>query len=112
MPFRFDWKAGDTLSSLTDLIAGSYNLTITDAKWMSKSRRLLLYSLEELKSTSSVTHVKCYGGSDGSLTVLAQGGTPPYNYDFSSGNGTNLPAGRYSIMIPDLNNCTNLDTQS
>ncbi len=58
---------------------------------------------------TEVTDVSCYGGSDGSATVTASGGTPPYTYlwdDASSqttDTASNLPAGNYSVIVTDSN---------
>ena len=53
--------------------------------------------------------VNCDGGSDGNLVVVAQGGTPPYQFVLNDSieqvNGTfdNLAAGTYEILIFDNN---------
>ncbi|MEQ1745463.1 MAG: choice-of-anchor V domain-containing protein [Saprospiraceae bacterium] len=50
---------------------------------------------------SSVTPVSCFGGNNGSATVEADGGAPPYSYLWSNGqNGQtaiNLTAGTYTV---------------
>jgi hypothetical protein len=54
--------------------------------------------------------VKCNVGSDGKITVIAQGGTSPYKFIY---NGTasadltvaTLKAGEYAINVQDNNNC-------
>jgi gliding motility-associated-like protein len=66
-----------------------------------------------LAATATNTNVSCNGGSNGSVTVTATGGTAPYTY---SSNGTTfqasniltgLTAGTYNaITVKDANNCT------
>ncbi|WNJ18558.1 T9SS type A sorting domain-containing protein [Pontibacter sp. G13] len=57
------------------------------------------------------------GASDGSLTVVAGGGTPPYafEWDANAGGGTsatvsNLAAGQYTVIVTDSNNCADVIT--
>jgi len=54
-------------------------------------------------SIGEVQNVSCNGGSNGSATVEASGGTPPYTYLWSNGQttatATNLTAGNYSVTV-------------
>lgn len=60
-------------------------------------------------------HISCYGDSSGSISISANGGVPPYNYIWSTGdtittNDTidiidNLPAGWYYVTVFDKNQC-------
>lgn len=52
------------------------------------------------------------GQSNGSITILAQGGTPPYEYRINGGDFqtsrifTGLPAGDHVITVVDSNSCS------
>ena len=52
---------------------------------------------------SSTSNVSCFGDNDGSATVEASGGTPPYTYLWSNGQtgqtAINLPAGNYTVTV-------------
>lgn len=54
----------------------------------------------------------CNGDCNGSLTVMVNGGTPPYQYLWSSGHTTqtaaNLCAGTYTVTITDNTGCQTL----
>ncbi|MFN0033607.1 MAG: choice-of-anchor V domain-containing protein [Saprospiraceae bacterium] len=54
-------------------------------------------------SISSTTNPFCNGGNDGSATVEASGGTPPYTYLWTGGQTTetaiNLTAGTYTVTV-------------
>lgn len=57
-----------------------------------------------------LTSVSCYGGSDGTATVVGTGGAPPYSYSWSpSGQTTatvsNLSVGSYTVTATDINSC-------
>ncbi|MFO8130222.1 MAG: PKD domain-containing protein, partial [Bacteroidales bacterium] len=58
------------------------------------------------------TDVSCHGYNDGSVTVVASGGTVPYSYALmpdSTVNTTglfyNLPGGVYTVRVTDANGC-------
>ena len=60
---------------------------------------------------ASASMVKCFGGNDGSASVTATSGTPPYQYAWSPGGGTTntlngLSAGNYSVQVTDVSGCT------
>jgi hypothetical protein len=52
-------------------------------------------------------HITCFGATDGQVTVTATGGTPPYNYSWSTGStGTTvsaLAAGYLKVSVTDAN---------
>ncbi|PCH69498.1 MAG: hypothetical protein COC01_01200, partial [Bacteroidetes bacterium] len=60
--------------------------------------------------SKTITNTTCNGGSDGSITVSAYGGTTPYTYKWAGGETTttisNLSAGTYTITVTDNASCT------
>ena len=67
-----------------------------------------------MSAGGGVTDVSCNGGSDGSATVAASGGTSPYTYLWSDGQSTasanGLSAGTYTATITDANGCISTTT--
>ena len=64
-----------------------------------------------LSATTDQTDVSCYGKSDGTASVTASGGTPPYTYSWSPSGGNNatangLIAGTYTVTITDDHGCS------
>jgi|GEM_PF-2518958 len=62
-------------------------------------------------SAVSQTNLVCNGGTTGSATVLASGGTGTYAYSWSPSGGSaatasGLSAGTYTCTVTDTNNCT------
>lgn len=53
--------------------------------------------------------VSCSGMQDGSISVLVQGGTPPYHYEWSNGASSatiqHLNPGKYKVTIYDTSPC-------
>ncbi|NOS94265.1 MAG: T9SS type A sorting domain-containing protein [Cyclobacteriaceae bacterium] len=63
-----------------------------------------------LTITSTVTPVRCKGESNGTILVVADGGTQPYTYKWNglsetSAQLSNLSAANYTITIRDANSC-------
>ena len=60
------------------------------------------------------TDVKCFGGSDGSIEITVNGGTPPFNYQWSTGELSaslaDLPAGDYAYTVTDAAGCKSVNT--
>lgn len=90
--------------TFTGLAAGTYNYTVTDANGCTASCSVTITEPPALVATCSViSNVSCNGGSDGSASVSASGGTSPYS---GTGSFTGLAAGTYSYTVTDANGCT------
>ena len=66
--------------------------------------------VQDFELTSTSTDASCEN-ADGTATVTASGGTPPYTYQWDDINtqtdsmATDLPAGSYNVTVTDVNNC-------
>ena len=113
-PFTFVWNNGATTEDISNLAAGSYTATITDASGCTAavSASVTEPSSAVSGSVASTTNVTCFGGTNGSVTITGNGGLGPYEYQIGAGSfqasGTfgSLSAGIYSITIRDANLCT------
>ena len=110
-PYLFMWSNGAATEDLTDLAAGMYIVTITDANGCTHVDSVLLTQPDELILSSLDTGlIDCFGDADGSLTVGADGGVPSYTYTWSNGatgaTALNLVTGLYTAYVEDLNGCT------
>ena len=109
-PFTYDWTGGiGNTPNPTNLTAGSYNVTITDANGCSVSTGANVNQPQELTLTIDSNGGGC-AGALGSATANVDGGTPAYQYVWSNGETTasisDLDAGTYTITITDNNGCT------
>ncbi len=109
-PYSFNWSSGGTTNTETGLVAGTYDVTVTDANLCTYTNSYTVNEPSAIVVTSSTVDALCNGGSDGSATVSVSGGTSPYTYAWSSGgNGateSGLTAGSYTCTITDANSCT------
>ena len=116
-PYTYSWApSGGTAATATGLAAGSYTCTITDANGCTRTQTATIVQPSAMTSSiSAQTNVSCNGGSNGSVTVLAGGGTTPYTYSWAPSGGTaatatGLAAGSYTCTITDANGCTRTQT--
>ncbi len=97
-----------TFSALT---AGSYTIQTKDSRGCLNSQTVKVNEPTVLTATPSITkHVTCFGGNDGSINVLAGGGTSPYTYSangtaYQSGANFSFAIGTYSFWVKDANGC-------
>ncbi|MCO6480930.1 MAG: T9SS type A sorting domain-containing protein, partial [Phaeodactylibacter sp.] len=110
MPFTYLWNTGETASTIDNLPAGTYNVTVTDANGCQATGSATIAEAPQIVATISGTEIVCGPGANGEATVTATGGTPPYSYTWSTGESTEsiggLAEGAYSVVITDANGCT------
>ncbi|MFT4061142.1 MAG: gliding motility-associated C-terminal domain-containing protein [Edaphocola sp.] len=112
-PYTYAQGAGTfgTTNSFSSLTSGSYVFHVQDANGCLKDTAIAITQPTELHYSLVVTPVNCHGGSDGSVTITATGGTTPYSYAVGAGSYqsanvlTGLGAGTYTIYIRDANLC-------
>src|SRR6185436_8653458 len=75
----------------------------------------LVFAINAMTGNVNFTNVSCNGGSNGTITITANGGTAPIQYSidngttFQAGNVfNNLPAGAYNVQAKDAFGCTYL----
>ena len=110
-------RTSQTSNSFTGLPAGRYKVIVNDGNENFTTSEV---EIKEPTNTLALavtaqTEITCFGGSDGSATVLATGGTPnstgdPYIYIWegigqTTATATNLSAGTYSVRVLDANGC-------
>lgn len=109
-PYTFAWSDGQTLPVASALKAGNYFATVTDGLGCRTIKPLVISSPAPLTSVYSKTLPNCVGDCDGAITATANGGTMPYQYEWTSLSQTNssvngLCKGDYGIRITDAKNC-------
>lgn len=110
--FTYAWSNGATTQDLSGLAAGTYTVTVTDPT--TTCFQTLSVSLTQpvvLAAAATVgTNVLCFGGTTGTATASATGGTTPYTFAWSNSqsgaNATGLAAGSYTVTVTDANGCS------
>ena len=87
----------------TNLVAGNYNFTVTDANGCSITVPVTITQPTTLTATAAVTNILCNGASTGSVVITPTGGVGPYTITPSR---TGLAAGNYVFTVTDANGCS------
>jgi hypothetical protein len=111
-PLSYLWSPNQSTSStLSNVPAGTYTCTISDANGCQQSTNVTISQPNALSSSiTTLNSVSCFGGTNGSAQVTGIGGTSPYSYSWSPLGGTsnlasNLSAGTYTCEVTDFNGC-------
>lgn len=112
-PFTYLWPNGETSATATNLCAGNHSVTVSSNE-CSLTDITLITQPDPLTVTISSSNNPHCGHSDGSASVLAIEGTPPYTYQWNSSppqyglTANNLSAGTCTVTVIDNNNCITL----
>jgi gliding motility-associated-like protein len=117
-PFTILWLPGlQTTPTLTGLCAGSYTAIVVDASGCSDTTVINLTEPPILTSSiTGTTQILCEGNCNGSATVTANGGTPPFTYQWNdpanqtTQTASGLCIGIYSVVVTDAIGCTTNST--
>ncbi len=117
--YTYVWSvppSGSTFTApvLTNQCAGVYTLTVIDGNGCTGSATTSIVSPPDITITATTNSTSCSYNCTGSITTTVTGGTPPYAYNWSSGNTTpnitNLCPGTYTLTVTDSKNCIKVDS--
>lgn len=112
------WSNGSTESSLTNIPAGYYTVTVSNAMGCSQEIKTELNTSYDFylytNYETSIFNTDC-DATDGAIYTMVSGGTAPYTYkwknlDTITSYATNLGVGEYTITVTDANNCVASNT--
>lgn len=108
----FSWDSGSNSNALSNLIAGSYCVTVTDANGCQATGCTEVGAPAALQVDSiSINPVRCNGEESGSATIYISGGDGSYSYQWNdnlaqiSRSATLLAADTYTVVVTDGNGC-------
>lgn len=109
-PYSFLWSDGSTAEDRTNLAAGTYSVTITDAVGQQFTQQATLTAPSALTTSATVVNA-LFPDGEGSVNLLANGGTPNYSFSIAGiGLVANFPLtiapGTYNYTVTDNNSCT------
>lgn len=109
--YTYQWSpGGQTTSSINDLTAGSYSVTVSDNAGCSGTLTVTISQPSALQLQVNGVNGSC-NGTAGSATAVVSGGTPPYQYVWNTNPAqttstiSGLSSGNYTVQITDDNGC-------
>lgn len=120
-PFSYLWATpSNTTQTVSGLCAGIYTLIVSDFNSCRDTQIVTLTTISTISVSIALSPATC-GVSNGSIDVLAFGGTPNYTYNWLNpviiglGQQTNnvvtgIPAGIYTVVVNDAASCSSTVT--
>lgn len=116
-PYAYRWNTAnaDATATITNLTAGTYQVTVADANNCTAVAAATLTAPQAMSITAASLAPTCGNSANGTITANCTGGTGAYNFSLNfnnavvqsnnSGAFSNLAAGDYVISVSDANNC-------
>ncbi len=111
-PYTFHWSNYATDSCISNLYAGNYYCTVSDASGCQIDTTIHLQNVNSINIVlDSLININCENHNNfGSIYVHGINGIPPYSYIWSHGAITsaitNLSVGNYSVTVIDNQGCS------
>ena len=114
-PYNFEWSNGITSEDINNLVAGNYELTITDNYGYNAIREYTITEPEGMIFEVVIVD-ESELGNDGSIDLSVTGGIEPYTFEWSNGATSedifNLTSEYYSVTVTDAIDCSINQTYS
>lgn len=112
-PYQYSIDGGpyQAMGVFGSLGPGTYEITVRDAVMSTESIIASITEPMPLDVTLTETDNICFGGEEGTISALVNGGTGPYSYLWNtvpaqnSPIATGLKAGTYNVIVTDANGC-------
>ncbi|MEA3444652.1 MAG: T9SS type A sorting domain-containing protein [Bacteroidota bacterium] len=108
-PFTIEWSNGMTMEDLVDIVAGTYNVTVTDTESSTSINSMTITQPDAPTRDYDIRHVVCHGDSTGEIDLTIDGDFPPFTFEWPGGatseDRTVLFAGTYDLTITDDDGC-------
>ena len=118
--FTYVWTSGQGTEDISNLLAGSYGYTVTDANGCVFSDVIIVTEPAlALDVTNIITDVNCFGESNGSIDLSPVGGTGAYAFEWANSayqlsltdeDLIGFTADIYYFQVTDDNGCFYRDT--
>ena len=118
-PYQFSIDGGSTNTNatswtFTNLSAGTHAVRITDAIGCVRTQNIFISTGPAFTASSSPIATSCSGASNGSISVISNGGAAPYSFILDGGTPvagtspftfTNVAAGPHTVIVRDGGGC-------
>ncbi len=113
-PFNYVWSNGANSSNITNLLAGTYSVSITDSgSGCTVVLPNMVQNNADITISGTVTNSTCFNSENGTIHLSVTGSAPPFSFIWSDGttasNLLNLGAVTFSVTVSDANNCQKIE---
>ena len=115
-PISYAWSTGANTQQITDLLPGTYDVTVTDGNLCETT---LTYTIESASAplvSAQISNTGCDPSNGTGSINLSVVGNAPFSYQWSTGvldqssNIENLPEGSYTVTVTDVNTCVLIES--
>jgi gliding motility-associated-like protein len=119
--YVYKWNDNSALQDVYNLKAGIHDVTIKDVNGCTLLTSIRVTQPDPITAEKAITDVKCYGFKDGIIDLTVSGGVLPYTFKWSTPeivlgqtgeDLTNIPVGKYHVLIKDFFQCEYYDTMT
>jgi|GEM_PF-3653226 len=113
-PYTYRWDNGPTTAKISNIPAGTYSVTVTDANGCVSSDNITVPGSGAVKFSVEPSDASCEE-ANGRIRISVTMGQTPYSYSWTGGaggtftNGTydinDVFAGSYTVTVADANGC-------
>ncbi len=107
---NLSWSNGSTGSTIQDLAAGIYEVTVNDIAGCEYIQNFEIISEDGPVLSPELNSISCYGLNDGAISINPTGGSAPYEIVWSDEsmeqNRVGLAPGFYEVIVTDENGCS------
>jgi len=110
-PYTYQWNGTNGTNILSGIASGTYSLQIKDSQNCLFTQSIVLDDPPTINiAVVNQVSPSCSSATDGSIQVLASGGSGGFSYSWNTGatsaSITGLAAGTYIVTAKDSKNCT------
>jgi large repetitive protein len=114
-PFIYQWNTGQTSQTISNVVGGGYNVTVTGAGTgcVATASVNIVQNPQIIVNTSPNNQISC--ATTATISATANGGTAPLSYQWSNGatgQSTVVNTGTYVVTVTDTYGCTATNTVS
>jgi gliding motility-associated-like protein len=114
-PYTYTFNGVSQLTGVyNNMPAGNHLIIVEDDNGCTYNHNVIISEPTDITNTPPVvTNLLCFGDNDGTITIGANGGTPPYLFELNgvvnnTGFFDNLPANAYTALITDDEGCEHI----
>ncbi|MEM8523810.1 MAG: gliding motility-associated C-terminal domain-containing protein [Bacteroidota bacterium] len=113
-PFTYLWNDGSVEQLRSDLAAGEYSVTVTDANGCETTLTTVIEEDNDIVVTTSKVDANCQAAANGSASIEIEGGNEPYTIEWITGDdgltAENLVPGEVIVTVTDNEGCQRTTT--